>query len=341
MAPVRPLLPRSRLSSRRAVLKAAGALAGWCALPGAGVRAAPGYPTQAVRLVVPFPVGGNTDIVARLLSKALAEDLGQPVVIENKAGAGGNIGVDAVAKAAPDGHTLAYSTLSTWALNVGLYSKLPFDPLKDLAPVALTVEVPLALVVPATSGIRTLAELIQQCKAQPGRYNYASAGNGTSSHIACHLFARMAGIDVQHVPYKGTAPAMTDLVAGTVSFGMDAPSVLNPLIKAGRLTALAVAVPRRMKSMPAVPTFDEAGLKGFRAYSWNGVWAPAGTPATVLDRLNAAFNKAMADPANVRQIEEADVIPYAAMNRSQVERFMRTEYETWVPLVRGMGVRLD
>jgi tripartite-type tricarboxylate transporter receptor subunit TctC len=323
-------------SSRRTLLRAA-ALATVAPL---AARAADAWPAQSVKLIVPFPAGGNTDIVARILSHTMASDLHQAIVIDNRSGAGGNIGVDAVAKAAPDGYTLAYSTLSTYALNVGLYSKLPFDPVKDLAPVALTVEVPLVLVVPGNSGIHTLPELLKQLRSQPGKFNYASAGNGTSSHIACHLFARMANVDVQHVPYKGTAPAMTDLMAGTVAFGMDAPSVVAPLIKAGRLNAIAVAVPRRMKVLPEVPTFDEAGLKGYRAYSWNAVWAPAGTPASILERLNASVNKAMADPANAKQIEETGVVAYPAMNRREVEAFMAKEYDTWVPLVRSMKVRL-
>ena len=330
-------------TSRRTLVKAAliAPLAPLASLAPMLVHADGPYPGQTVKLVVPFPAGGNTDIIARILAKTMAEDLRQPVVIDNKAGAGGNIGVDMVAKAAPDGYTLAYSTLSTYALNVGLYSKLPYDPVKDLLPVALTIEVPLVLVVPSSSGIRTLPELLRQLKAQPARANYASAGNGTSSHIACHLFASMAGVEVQHVPYKGTAPAMTDLIAGTVAFAMDAPSVVNPLIKAGRLNAIAVAVPKRMKTLPDIPTFDEAGLKGYRAYSWNAIWAPAGTPTAILDRLNASVNKAMADPANQRQIDEAGVVAYPAMSRSQVEAFMKAEYDTWVPLVRAMKVRLD
>lgn len=329
--------------SRRALVKAA-TLAPLAPLGGlslSSAHAASPWPTQAVRVIVPFPSGGNTDLVGRIVAKSMADDLGQAVIIDNRAGAGGNIGVEAVTRAAADGYTLAYSTLSTYALNVGLYSKLPYDPLKDLAPIALTVEVPLVLVVPASSGIKTLAELLQRLKAQPGHYNYASAGNGTSSHIACHLFTKMAGVDVQHIPYRGTGPAMTDLMAGTVAFAMDAPSVVNPLVKSGRLNAIAVAVPKRMSGLPDVPTFDEAGLKGFRAYSWNAFWAPANTPAAVLDRLNASVNKAMADPANARQIEASGVVAYPAMNRAKVAEFMKKEYDTWVPLVRSMKVQLD
>lgn len=326
-------------TSRRSLIKAA-SLAPLASLGLPGAHAAT-WPAQPIRLVVPFPAGGNTDLVARVVSKTMAAELGQPIVIDNKAGAGGNIGVDTVAKAAANGYTLAYSTLSTYALNVGLYSRLPFDSVKDLVPVAVTVEVPLVLVVPTSSGIRTLNDLLKKLKAEPGRHNYGSAGNGTSSHIACHLFARMAGVDVQHVPYKGTSPAMTDLMAGTLLFGMDAPSVVAPLVKGGKLNAIAVAVPKRMKALPDVPTFDEAGLKGFRAYSWNAVWAPAGTPAAVLDRLNVAVNKAMADPANAKHIEEAGVVAYPAMNREQVEKFMKNEYDMWVPAVRSMKVTLD
>ena len=328
----RPFSPRRRTLACTLVLAA-------LAPPAALADAA--YPNRPVRLVVPFPAGGNTDQVARLLAQSLTEQMGQPFVIDNKAGAGGNIGVDNVVKSAPDGYSLAYSTLSTYALNVGLYSKLPFDPVKDLVPVALTVRVPLVLVVPASSGIKTLPELLQLLKSRPGQYNYASAGNGTSSHIACHVFTRMAGVDVQHIAYKGTGPAMTDLLAGRVAFAMDAPSVVNPMIKAGRLNAIAVAVPQRMKSLPNVPTFDEAGMKNFRAYSWNAIWAPAGTLAPVLDKLNAAINKAVADPVNAKRIEEAGVVAFPAMTRAEVEKFMRSEYDVWVPLVRTMGVTLD
>jgi tripartite-type tricarboxylate transporter receptor subunit TctC len=326
--------------SRRALLQAA-VLAPVTTLAPQIARAAAPWPSQPIRLVVPFPAGGNTDMVARIVAKTMASDLGQAIVIDNRAGAGGNIGVDAVAKAPADGLTLAYSTLSTYALNVGLYKKLPFDPVKDLAPVALTVEVPLVLVVPASSHIKTLAELLKLLRDNPGKCNYGSAGNGTSSHIALHLFTRMANVDVQHVPYKGTTPAMTDLMAGTLTFGMDAPSVVAPLTQGGRLNAIAVAVPQRMKVLPNVPTFDEAGLKGYRAYSWNALWAPAGTPAAILDRLNASANKAMADPVIAKQIEDAGVVSYPRMNRAQVEAFMKKEYETWVPLVRSMKVTLD
>ena len=327
-------------SSRRTLLKATTLLPLMPIAPLAAQTASQ-WPRQSIRMVVPFPPGGNTDLVARILAKSMAADLGQSVVIDNRGGAGGNIGVDNVVKAAPDGHTLAYSTLSTYALNVGLYKSLPFDPLKDLAPVAMTVEVPLVLVVPASSGIRTLAELLAQLKSQPGKFSYGSAGSGTSSHIACHLFSRMADVDVQHIPYKGTGPAMTDLIAGLLAFGMDAPSVVAPLVQAGRLNAIAVAVPKRMRALPQVPTFDEAGLKDFLAYSWNAVWAPAGTPADVLDRINASVNKAMADPVNAKQIDDAGVVAYPRMSRAEVDRFMRKEYETWVPLVRAMKVTLE
>jgi tripartite-type tricarboxylate transporter receptor subunit TctC len=299
------------------------------------------YPNKPIRLIVPFGPGGNTDLVARLFTKWLSDDLGQQVFIDNRVGAGGNIGVDATAKSAPDGYTLVYSTLSTYALNVGLYKKLPFDPVKDLAPIALTVQVPLILVVPAQSGIRTLAELISQFKAQPGKHNFGSAGNGTSSHIACHLFTKMANVDVQHVPYKGTGPALTDLLAGRISFMMDALSVLDPMIKAGKISALGVAVPVRMRGLPDVPTFDEAGLKGFRAYSWNAFWAPAGTPPEILDRFNAAVNKQLGNPAIVRQIDDLGVVPYPPRNRAETINFMASEYEYWVPVVRAMGVTVD
>lgn len=332
-------MTRSDLASpRRRSLTLSAALA---ALSAGAAPADAAYPNRPVRLVVPFPAGGNTDQMARLLAPSLTEQLGQPIVIDNRAGAGGNIGVDHVAKSAPDGYSLVYSTLSTYALNVGLYHKLPYDPVRDLAPVALTVQVPLVLVVPASSGIKTLAELLRLLTGQPGKHSYASAGNGTSGHIACHLFARKTGVEVQHIPYRGSGPAMTDLLAGHVAFAMDSPSVVTPMIKAGRLNPIAIALSRRMGILPDVPTFDETGLKNFQAYSWNAIWAPWGTPPTILDKLNVASNKAVSDPGNARRIEEAGVIAFPAMNRPEVEKFMRLESDIWVPLVRSIGIKLD
>lgn len=300
------------------------------------------YPNRPVRLVVPYSTGGNTDLVVRVLAPSLAKQLGQTFVIDNKPGAGGNIGIDIVAKSTPDGYTLANGTLSTYALNVGMYNKLPYDPVKDLVPVALTVMVPLVLVVPSSTGIRTLPELVHLLKSQPGQHNYGSAGNGTSGHIASYLFARMEGVDVQHIPYKTASAEMVDLLGGRLTYMFDAPSVVDAMIKAGRLNAIAVAVPKRMKNLPAVPTFDEAGLKNFRAYSWNAVWAPAGTPASALDKLNGAINKAMADPVNAKRIEEElGNVVYPAMSRAEVETFMHSEYDTWVPIIRSIGIKLD
>jgi len=299
------------------------------------------YPNRAVKMVIPFPPGGNTDLIGRLLAQALGERFTQSFYIENKPGAGGNIGVDSVAKAKPDGYTLAYSTLSTHALNVGLYSKLAFDPVKDLEPVALTVQVPLILVVPSSSGITQLSQLIELLKKNPGKHNYASAGNGTSSHIACHLFAQRAELEVQHIPYAGTGPAMTDLLAGRVDFAMDAPSVLKALIVSGRLTPLAIALPARINSLPDVPTFEEAGLKNFKAYSWNALWAPAHTPESILDTLNTAVNRILSLPSIATKIEDSGVVPFRALSRLDVKNFMQTEFDYWVPIVKTIGVRLD
>jgi tripartite-type tricarboxylate transporter receptor subunit TctC len=326
------------VSSRRRALVCTLALAAFAPL---GAQADAAYPNRPVRLVVPYSTGGNTDLVVRVLAPSLGKQLGQTFVIDNKPGAGGNIGIDIVAKSAPDGYTLANGTLSTYALNVAMYNKLPYDPVKDLVPVALTVMVPLVLVVPSSSGVRTLAQLVQLLKSQPGQHNYASAGNGTSGHIASYLFARMAGVDVQHIPYKTASAEMADILAGRITYMFDAPSVVDAMIKAGRLTAIAVAVPERMKTLPTVPTFDEAGLKNFRAYSWNAVWAPTGTPAAVLDGLNAAINKAVADPVNANKIEEYGNVAYPAMSRAEVEKFMLSEYATWVPIIRSIGVKLD
>jgi tripartite-type tricarboxylate transporter receptor subunit TctC len=262
-------------------------------------------------------------------------------VFDNRPGAGGNIGSDLVAKAPPDGYTLLVSTLSTYALNVGLYSKLPYDPQKDLAPVAMTVMVPLVIVTHPSLNVASLQELIKVLRESPGKYNYGSAGNGTSGHIACYLFADMIGAKVEHIPYKGTAPVLTDMLAGRLTYTFDAPSVLAPHIQSGGLKAHAIATPTRLALLPGVPTMAEAGLKGYEAYSWNAFWAPAGTPEPILDKLNAAVVKVLAEPAVREQMEKSGVPIMPPYSRAETTRFMKAESDKWVPIVRASGARVD
>jgi tripartite-type tricarboxylate transporter receptor subunit TctC len=299
------------------------------------------WPSRSVRVVCPFPPGGNTDVVGRLITARLQAILGQPFVFDNRPGAGGNIGSEAVAKAAPDGYTLLVSTLSTYALNVGLYRSLPYDPQKDLAPVAMTVMVPLVLVTHPSLNVGNLQELMKLLRDNPGKYHYGSAGNGTSGHIACFLFADMIGAKVEHIPYKGTGPVMTDMLAGRLTYTFDAPSVLAPHIQAGALKAMAIATPSRLALLPGVPTMAEAGLKGYEAYSWNAFWAPAGTPAPILDKLNAAVIKVLAEPAIREQLDKMGVPIMPAYSRAETARFMQAESDKWVPIVRASGARAD
>jgi len=299
------------------------------------------WPAKPIKLVVPFPPGGNTDVIARMIAPKLQSALGQPVVVENRPGAGGNLGSDAVAKSPPDGYTLLASTLSTYALNVGLYSRLPYDPQKDLAPVALTVQVPLIVVVHPSLGVKDLAGLVRLLRDNPGKYDYGSAGNGTSGHIACYLFTQMIGAKVEHIPYKGTAPVLTDMLGGRLTFTMDAPSVLAQHIRTGALVPLAIALPQRLSLLPEIPTFAEAGLKGYDAYSWNAVWAPAGTPAPLQDKLNATINAIIAEPSMREQLDKAGSPPFLGYRRDAVQQFMQAEFEKWVPIVRASGARVD
>jgi tripartite-type tricarboxylate transporter receptor subunit TctC len=260
------------------------------------------YPSQTIRLVVPWPPGGATDVIGRLMAQALTQRLGQAVIVENKAGAGGNIGTEQFVKAKPDGYTLVMATSSTNAANPHLYARLGFDPVKDFAPVVFVAEVPNILVVPAAAPWKTAQELIADAKANPGKLTYGSAGIGASQHLAGALFKNVAKIDVLHIPYKGSGPAAADLIAGHLSMMLDTGSL--PHINGGRLRALAVAAKTRIAALPNVPTFDEVGLKGMYASAWYGIMAPAGTPRAVVDRLNREANEALKSPELHKQLVE-------------------------------------
>lgn len=303
--------------------------------------AADNYPSKQVRVVVPFPPGGNTDYVARQITEKMSQSLGQTFVIENKGGAGGNIGTEQVVRANPDGYTLLASTLSTYALNAGLYKNLSFDARTDLEPIGLSILVPLVLVVPSELPVNNLQEFIKLLKDNPGKYDYGSAGNGTSSHIAAFLFTKMTGTDVSHIPYRGTGPVMTDLLAGRLTFILDAPSIVAPHIESGKLKPLAIALPERLKSLPDVPTMDEAGLPGYEAYSWNAMWAPKGTPEAALEKLHASLAEAMADPELSGKLEQAGLVTYKPMTRAEVKSYMQEQYEKWVPLVKESGAQVE
>jgi tripartite-type tricarboxylate transporter receptor subunit TctC len=303
------------------------------------------WPSKAVRIVVPFPPGGTTDIVARAIGVELQRMWQHPVVIENRPGAGGNIGADAVAKSAPDGYTLLMGTVGTHAINQALYAqsgtKLSFDPVKDFVPITLVAAVPNVMVVNAKVPVATVQEFISYAKARPGQLNMASSGNGTSIHLSGELFKTVTGVYMVHFPYRGSAPAVTDLLAGNMTVMFDnLPSAL-PHIKSGRLRALAVTTRTRSPALPDVPTIEEAaGLKGFDASSWFGLFAPAGTPRAIVDKVQADVAKALSVP-EVRERFLAQGADPSGNTPEQFAAFIRAETDKWTRVVKFSNAKVD
>jgi len=298
------------------------------------------YPVKPLRLIVALPAGGPTDILARLIAQPLSASLGQPIVVDNRPGAGGNIGLDAAAKSPPDGYTIAMGQTANLAVNPALYSKMPFDPVKDFAPIALVSSQPLIVVVSATSPYKTLKDLVDAAKASPGKLNMASPSNGTMGHIGGELFQRRAGIKMTHVPYKGAGPAVADLMGGSVDCYFGNSQSVSGLIAGGRLRPIAVTSPRRMPTLPDVPTVAELGYAGFEAATWSGLVAPAGTPKAIIDRLNAEANKALGRPEMVEKLREDGSTPLGG-TQQQFAAFIKTEVEKWGAVVREAGIKLD
>jgi tripartite-type tricarboxylate transporter receptor subunit TctC len=255
------------------------------------------YPNRAIHLIVPFAPGGGNDTVARLVGDGVTAELGQPVVVENRPGAGGVVGAEAVARAPADGYTLFLGGVGSHAINPNLHAHLGYDPIKDFAPITLVASAPLVLVVHPSVPAQSVRELVALAKAEPGRLNYASNGNGSSSHLAAVMFDTMTGVEMVHVPYKGLSPALTDLLSGQVQLMFSSVVAILPHVKAGRLRALAVSSPARMALLPDLPTIAESGVPGYQSSSWYGILAPAGTPPDVVKRLNAALVKVIAQPA--------------------------------------------
>jgi tripartite-type tricarboxylate transporter receptor subunit TctC len=310
-------------------------------LPVAAFAQAP-WPTRPVRIVVPFAAGGSTDVSTRMLAPRIQQILGQPVVIENRGGAGGTIGSDSVAKAPPDGSTFLMATISTHVLAVGLYgARLPYDPERDFVAVAPTVMVPICITVHPSLGVTDLAGLIELLKANPGRYAYGTGGAGGSAHIGAVAFLNAIGAQATHVPYRGSAPMLTDMLAGQVSICFDTPALIAPHHASGRLRCLAVATSSRSPLMPQVPTAAEAGLPQYKAYSWFGLFAPAGTPAPIVARMNEAVRTALLDPATRDRLVEQDLPPIMEGSPAEFSAFLRRELAEWVPVVRASGATAD
>ena len=298
------------------------------------------YPNRTVRIIVPFAPGGSTDVVARILADKLGTDLKQSFVVENRAGAGGNIGADAVAKASPDGYTLLMGTTGVLAINKYLYKEMPFDPERDLAPVSYTSLITNILVVNPQVPAKTVSELVALARAKPGSLTFASSGAGSSTHLSAELFKSMAGVDILHVPYKGSSQAITDLMGGQVTMLFDnAPSSI-PFVEQGKLRALAVTSTKRLPNLPDVPTLDEAGVKGYESLSWSGIMAPAGTPKRVIDKLNAAIEKILRDPDVKQRFASLGVDPVGGPPEA-FSRHIRAESEKWARVVKTANITLN
>ena len=298
------------------------------------------YPTRPIKLVVPFPPAGSTDLSARAMAGKLGERLGHPIVIENKPGAGGNIGADQVAKAAPDGYTLLVGTVGTHAINSSLYSKMPYDHLKDFAPVILLSTTPNVLVVYPGWPVQSVADVIRAAKAKPGEVTFASSGSGTSIHLSGELFKAMAGLEMTHVPYKGSGPMQIDLISGQVNMSFDNLSAAMAQIKAGKLRALAVTGGTRSPMLPEVPTVAEAGLPGYEATSWNAVFAPAGTPKEIVEKLAREIDAILKSPETRKFFAEQGG-EVGGGTPAELAAFVRAESAKWSKVVKASGAKVD
>lgn len=297
------------------------------------------WPSKPIRMLVGFPAGGPTDVVARLVSDKLAQQIGGRVIVDNRPGAAGNIAVEILSKANADGHTLLYSS-NAIALSPGLYSKLGYDPLKDIAPVTEVGAGCLIFLVHPSLPIKTVQDFIEYAKARPGQLNYASSGTGTSTHLASVLFSQRVGIQTQHVPYKGTAPSLVDLIGGRVQFLMGAVLTAVPHVKEGKLRALGVTGAKRIASLPELRTLEESGLPGFVVTTWQGIFAPAGVPAPVLTRINAELVKAIHSPELKPKIEQQDMDP-TAPSVAEFTKMYRAELARWTKVAKDAGLKAE
>lgn len=303
-------------------------------------HAEPGYPSKPVRLIVPFAPGGSTDVLARLLAEALRPELGQPVIVENRAGAGGNIGGDFVAKAPPDGYTLLIAAAGPTVINPSLYARMPYDPAKDLRPVTLLIQEPNLMAVNPKIPAKTVAEFIAYAKSRPTEISFGSPGNGSPAHLAGEWFNQLTGTTMVHVPYKGTGPALNDLIAGQIAMMIDNMPAMWPHVQAGKLRALAVSTDKRAAAAPDVPTIAESGVKGFAFGAWKGLMVPAATPPDIVERLHAAATKALAKPDFRKRLIELGAEP-VGNTPAQFATVIKNETASWAALVKSTGTKLD
>ena len=308
-------------------------------LSAAPAQAQGAWPDKPLKLVVPYPAGGNADNTARLLATQLGQRLGQQVVVDNRPGGSGTIGAAVVAKAPADGYTLLLDA-TAFTVNPSLFPKLPFDAAKDFAPISLVLQVPLLMVVPANSPFQSVADVAKAARARPGHLTYASAGNGGAQHLAGELFKQGQKVAITHIPYRGGAPALTDLIGGQVDVMFSATTASGPFVKSGKLRALAISSPRRVEGWESVPTVAESGVPGFQVSEWNGLFAPAGTPRPVLERLEAETRAIVASPEMKKRFAELGVQGVGS-SAQEFSSFLKAETTKWAEVIRTSGIRMD
>lgn len=330
----------SSIHTRRQLLAHGARLTALAAIGLTGQAAFAAFADKPVRLIVPFPAGGAADVMARTLGQRLGQELGQQIIIDNRGGAGGTTAAEAAARAAPDGYTLFFGTMGTHAINASLYTKLRYDPVRDFAPVALTHITPRVLVVGPSVAARTVPQLVALAKSKPDGLTYGSAGSGSSSHLSGALFESLAGVKMIHVPYKGSAPLLTDILSGRVDMTFDSYTVYQESIKAGRVFPIAVTSRTRMGVAPQLPTLAEAGLAGYEVSNWLGVFAPAGTDPEVVKILNAAIGRALATPELRQQLVSLGIEP-AFSTPEVLGTLVRTEIPKWSEIVKRAGATVD
>jgi tripartite-type tricarboxylate transporter receptor subunit TctC len=326
---------------KQLVYRLSGALLAGLALAAGAVQAQSKYPSQSIKWVVPFTPGGITDNTSRTLAKKLSDALGQQVIVENRPGGGGMVGTEVVARAMPDGYTWIYGTSGTMAANLALYKKVRYDPFKDFTPVHGMFVTPLVLVVNASRPYKSVAELIAFAKENPGKLNYGSAGTGTGTHLTAELFQAATGIKMVHVPYKGSAPAIYDMLAGEVDVMFDYPQVVAPHITSGKLRALAITSESRVQLLSDVPTIVEAGVPGALSAAWSAILVPAKTPPEIVTRLSDEIAKALSDPELQQLFIKAGSMPLVGVSGAKLEEFMRNELIKWTAVVKRSGAQLD
>jgi tripartite-type tricarboxylate transporter receptor subunit TctC len=305
-----------------------------------GVASAQQYPSKPIRFVVPYPAGGPLDTVARLLAQKVSEGVGQPVVVDNKPGAGGNIGADIVAKSPADGYTILMGAVATHAINPTLYASIPYDAMRDFAPITQVASTPNVLVVNSSIPAASVREFIAHAKANPGKLNFGSGSTGSAGHLAGELFKAMAGVEMTHVPYKGAAPAMTDLIGGNIQLMFDNLASSLAQVRAGKIRALAVTTARRSPLAPELPTVAESGLPGFDISTWFGVFAPAGTPREALERLHAQFTRALAAPDVREKMLNLGAEPVGS-KPEEFASYIRAEAEKYARVIKASGAKVD